>query len=409
MASHSPVRFLDSSTPPHVATLILLAGIAALSMSVFLPSLNAMALYFNVDYAVMQLAVSGYLGTVAVVQLIVGPISDRYGRRPVILAALVLFCLATVGCIFAPNATVFLICRMAQAVIATLMTLSRAIVRDLYPPAKAASVIGYVTMGMALVPMLGPMIGGLLDQMLGWKASFGLLLVLGCGMFALVIADQGETVAGQGTSFGEQVRTYPELLRSQRFWGYVACTAFGSGAFFALLGGASFVAQELYGLSAAWTGIALGTPAVGYAIGNGLAGRYTETVGLNRMVLLGSGITFAGMGLGLWLVLLFPAAPLAFFAPCVLMGLGNGIMLPNATAGTLSVRPKLAGTASGLGGAIMLGGGALLSAGAGAVLTEDRSALPLQLIMFLSSAAGLAAILWVIRRERVLSAFDSQT
>ena len=162
--------FLNRQTPPKIITLTLLAGLSALTMNIFLPSLPSMAAYFNAPYALMQLSVALYLALSAVLQILIGPISDRYGRRKTLLASLALFLLATVGTLLAATATQFLIFRMAQAVIASGMVLSRAVVRDMVSDAEAASMIGYVTMGMSLVPMIGPIIGGALDQAFGWQA-----------------------------------------------------------------------------------------------------------------------------------------------------------------------------------------------------------------------------------------------
>jgi MFS transporter, DHA1 family, multidrug resistance protein len=397
------IRFLDRTTPPHIVTLIALAGLSALTMSIFLPSLNHMAEQFGVDYAVMQLAVTGYLTATAILQIFIGPISDRFGRRPVIIVALTLFTLFSLGATLATSATVFLACRLAQAVIATAMVLSRAVIRDLYPPEKSASQIGYVTMGMAIIPMIGPMIGGALDEIWGWRASFAVLAAGGAGVLALVILDQGETLAGRGVRFGDQFRAYPVLFRSRRFWGYVLCAAFGSGAFFALLGGASFVADQIFGLSPLWTGIALGAPAIGYAFGNFLSGRFSQRIGLNRMALAGSMVATCGMALSLVLTGAGVITPFAFFAPCVFLGLGNGMMLPSATSGSMSVRPELAGTAAGLGGAIMIAGGAAVAALTGSLLTVETGTLPLQWIMLGCTAAGIGAIWWVMIRERQIN------
>ena len=148
------IRFLDRTTPPHVSTLILLAGLSAMAMNIFLPSLPAMAEHFGTSYAVVQLSVPVYLFCSAVLQLFIGPISDNLGRRRVMIWGLALFLLTTLGCIYAPNATFFLIMRVAQAVVAVAMVLSRAVIRDLYSQDRSASMIGYVTMGMALVPMV---------------------------------------------------------------------------------------------------------------------------------------------------------------------------------------------------------------------------------------------------------------
>ncbi|MEM1064131.1 MAG: multidrug effflux MFS transporter [Pseudomonadota bacterium] len=400
MSSHPDVRFLDRTTPPHISTLILLAGLSALSLNVFLPSLPGMAEDFGADYRLLQLSVAIYLAVNAVLQLAIGPISDRYGRRPVILWSCVLFLIATLGCILSTNAAMFLAFRMAQAVIVTGMVLSRAVVRDMVPQDQAASMIGYVTMGMAIVPMVGPAIGGLLDEALGWRANFWMLIILGLALWWLCWRDLGETNITRSASFREQARQYPELLTSQRFWGYALAAAFASGAFFAYLGGAPYIGSVVFGMDPATLGFFFGAPAVGYIIGNGISGKFSVRFGINTMILWGALLSAGGLLASLILNYAGLKTPWSFFGFMVFVGLGNGLVLPNANAGLLSVRPHLAGSASGLGGSMMIGGGAALSAMAGLFLTPGSGAAPLIWIMLLSGLAGVAAILWVLRRER---------
>lgn len=397
-----PARFLDRTTPPHLVTLVLLAGIAALSMNVFLPSLPNMAAYFDVDYRVMQLSVSLYLAVSAVLQLLIGPLSDRYGRRKIVLGGLVLFILATIGTLLAPTAEIFLIFRMAQAIVATSMALSRAIVRDMVDESRAASMIGYITMFMAIVPMLGPLAGGWLDEAFGWQASFIMMLVAGIVVLALAWADLGETATMRPTSLIAQMRDYPELFRSPRFWGYVTSSSLSSGVFFAYLGGAPFVATEIYGLSPTALGAYFAATAVGYALGNFLSGRFSMGVGVNPMILCGSSLTFLGLlALALLMALGLAPAPV-FFGMFFFVGIGNGMVLPGAMAGSMSVRPHLAGTAAGLGGTMMIGGGAILSALAGALLTRETGGWPLVAIMLVSSlGAVLATVMVMVRARRV--------
>jgi DHA1 family bicyclomycin/chloramphenicol resistance-like MFS transporter len=402
MTTHPAARFIDRTTPPHMFTLVMLAGLSALNMSLFLPSLNAIAAEYGVDYSVMQLAVSGYFAATAIMQIIVGPISDRFGRRPVVLVGFAIFTATSAGAALAPSGAAFLGFRLVQATVATGMVLSRAVVRDLVSQDKAASMIGYVTLGMSIMPMIGPFIGGAVDEFLGWRANFWLLTLMGFLMVVLVWADQGETVRDRGVPFREQVKQYPALLTSPRFWCYVMCTAFAAGAYYALLGGASLVASGVFGLSPLQTGIALGSPTVGYAVGNYISGRYSVRFGVNRMTLVGTGIASAGLAVSLAISLLGHESALLFFGFCIFLGLGNGLTMPNATAGMLSVRPHLAGTASGLGGAIMVTGGAALSAMAGASLSPEAGSLPLQAIMFGSSVLSGIAIALVIRREKRL-------
>lgn len=404
MQNHVATRFLDRTSPPHILTLVLVAGLAAMSMSVFLPSLPGMTAYFETDYAVMQFAVSGYLATTALLQLFVGPVSDRFGRRPVIMGSILIFILATIGCLLSTSVEMFLVFRMIQGAIATGLVLSRATVRDMVAEREAASMIGYVTMGMALVPMFAPMIGGALDEAFGWQATFVFLALSGSLVLALVWADQGETLIRTGQSFRQQVADYPELLRSRRFWGYVFASAFASGAFFAYLGGAPYVATQVFNLAPGLTGILLGLPALGYAAGNFLTGRYTLRHGIDRMILWGTIISTLGMALSIAVTFAGFGGAYAFFGFCTFIGLGNGMVMPNSASGMLSVRPHLAGTASGLGSAIMIGGGAAMSSGAGALLVGSSSSLPLQWIMFATSAASILAILHVIRRNQSLVA-----
>ena len=398
MASLPASRLLDRATPPHIATLILIAGLGALSMNVFLPSLPDMASYFDTDYRVVQLSVTLYLGVTAATQLFIGPISDRFGRRPVLLGALAVFLLATLGCILAPTVEVFLAFRMMQASVAVGLVLSRAIVRDMVPQAQAASMIGYVTMGMSVVPMIGPAVGGWLDTQFGWHASFWLMLGLGSAVAALIWADLGETMSGERRSFRAQFAEYPELFASPRFWGYVGAAMFASGAFFAYVGGAPFVGSEVFDLSPAQLGVYFGAPALGYFAGNFVSGRFSTAVGIDRMILWGSMLTATGLAVSVALSLSGTHSAVAFFGLMSFVGLGNGMVLPNANAGMLSVRPHLAGTASGLGGAFMIGGGAALAGWAGLLLTPESGEMPLLYLMLASSLMGVGAIAYVIRR-----------
>ncbi len=402
MSSDRTGGLFKRPSPPHIFTLILLTGVSALGMNVFLPSLPNMADWFQTDYRVMQLSVALYLGINGVLQIVIGPMSDKWGRRPVLLAGFVLFLLATLGCIYAPSAEVFLGFRMAQASVAVAMVLARAAVRDMYPQNQAASMLGYVTMGTAVVPMIGPAVGGALDEAFGWQANFWLLFGLGAAALALTWSDFGETAHKSGKTLVAQFREYPELLTSPRFWGYSLASGLSSGAFFAYLGGAPFVGSVVFGMTPGQLGLFFGAPAIGYFTGNFLSGRYSVRVGVNRMILWGSLLICIGISISIAIFLAGYGSRYSFFGFMIFVGVGNGMSIPNATAGMLSVRPHLAGTASGLGGAIMLGGGAALSALAGFLLTPETGAYPLLWMMLGTSILGLAAILVVIRRTRAL-------
>ncbi|MFN3211447.1 MAG: MFS transporter, partial [Roseovarius sp.] len=185
---------------------------------------------------------------------------------------------------------------------------------------------------------------------------------------------------------------------------YALAAALSSGAFFAYLGGAPFVGAQVFGLSPSELGFFFGAPAVGYFTGNFLSGRFSTRIGINRMVFYGSVANAIGHAINLATLYAGLSTPVTFFGLMTLMGLGNGMTIPNATAGALSVRPSLAGTASGLAGFLMIGGGAGLSALAGALLGPGTGAFPLVWLMLLTALGGILAISLVILRERQLAA-----
>ncbi|MBR9763906.1 MAG: multidrug effflux MFS transporter [Rhodobacteraceae bacterium] len=393
-------RYLNRHTPPHISTLILLSGVGAMTMNVFLPSLPKIADHFSVDYKLVQLSIAGYLAASGFLQLFIGPMADRYGRRPMLLGGLAIFVVATLGCLFAPTFGTFMIFRILQASVAGAMALSRAVVRDINTPDRAAAMMGYVTMGMSMVPMFAPALGGALDEYFGWQASFWLLFASGLVIFWLTWADLGETATPSELSILGQFAEYPELLKSLRFWGYSMAAATSSGAFFAYIGGSPFVATSVFGLSPAEFGIFNATAGIGYFIGNWFTGLYAARIGMNRMILMGGTFVTLGMVLSLVFALAGIGGAYAFFGTMIFVGFGNGMTIPSANAGMLSVRPHLAGTASGLGGALMIGGGAALSAFAGSLLGEGTGAFPLIWLMLACGVASVLCITGVMRRER---------
>ena len=403
MQKYKDVRFLNRSTPPHILTLILLASISALTMNIFLPSLPNIASELNSSTSILGLSVGIYLASSAVLQLIIGPFSDQFGRRPLILWSLIIFCISTLATVFVTNTAQFLILRIFQAISASCMVLARAIVRDTTESIeKAGSKIAYVTMGMALVPMVGPAIGGLLDYQYGWEASFWLLFILGLVILIISFFDVGETLSDHNQSFLEQISTYPSLLRSKRFWGYCLSSAFVSGAFFSYLGGAPFVGNEVFGLEPKDLGFWFGAPAIGYVLGNFLSGRFSTKIGLDKMIFLGVTTALFGVSISLTISLLDHGSVLSFFGLMTLVGLGNGMSIPNATAAMMSINPKLAGTAAGLGSAIMIGGGAGLSAIANFILIHGSSEIPLIMLMWTSVFCGLCSVAYVSYRKKIL-------
>ena len=389
------VRFLDRRTPPHIVSLVLIAGLSALTMNIFLPSLPDMAAHFRVDYAAIQMVISAYIAMTAVVQVVIGPLSDRLGRRPTMIASLVVLILATLICLVANDFYILMFGRLLQTAVVAGLVLSRAVIRDMVPMEEAASMIGYVTMGMTLVPMVGPALGGILNDAFGWRASFVAILVLGAVVLALVASDLGETNRNRSESFAAQFRSWPQLLSSSRFWGYTATATFTSGAFFAFLGGSPFVGAAILELTPSMLGMQFFFIAGGYMVGNYCSGRFARRAGISNMMLIGSLFAVVGTLIPLLLITLGYNTALAFFGPLVIMGLGNGLTLPSANAGMVSVKPHLAGSASGLGGAITMGGGAALSVLASSLLTVETGAYPLLAVMLVSGILAIASVLYL--------------
>ena len=390
-----------ATSPPGFFTLVLLTGLSVLSLNMFLPSLSNIANEFQSDYSIVSLSIAGYLGITAVLQLVIGPMSDRFGRRPVVLYGLTIFILASLGCMLASNIWVFLIFRVMQGAIISGGVLSYAIIRDSATEQEAASQMGYVSMAMAVAPMVGPMVGGILDELFGWRSSFLFFTVVGLVVFVLCWIDLGETNKDPSETFAKQFKDYPELFRSRGYWGYSLCISFSVGAFYIFISGVPLVAETFLALSPTALGFYIGTITAGFALGSFLSGRYSKRYPLTTMMLAGRIAACVGLIAGLTLFLVGFVNVFSLFGATVFVGLGNGLTSPSASAGALSVRPRLAGSASGLTGALTVGTGAILTSIAAAILTEEGGAYQLLGMMLFCSVVGLLAALDVRRTNRL--------
>lgn len=384
-------------TPPRLLTLILLTGLSVLSLNMFLPSLSRIASDLGADYRVTSLAIGGYLAVSAVLQLIMGPLSDLIGRRPVILGGLVVFTVASVGCVLAGDIWVFLGFRVLQGAVISGMVLSRAIIRDMAPPTEAARLMGQVGVAMALAPLLGPVLGGGLDEVFGWRSNFVMFALMGAAMFAISWRDLGETNLTPSATFTAQFKTYPELFRSSLFWSYTACLVFSVGGFYAFLGGAPQVGETEYGLTPALLGVGMGSISSGFMLGNYLTGRFAGRISVLRLVIIGRWIATLGPLVAMAIIWAGVSHPVVMFGGAIFVGLGNGLTLPGANAGVMSVHPRLAGSASGLSGALTVAGGAVLTSGVAAFVVGPLGIYALMGAMVLTSGAGLCAA-YVIQR-----------
>ena len=390
-----------ASKPPHLLTLILVTALAVLSLNLFLPSLARIAEDFSVTYAQVNLALGGYLALSALLQLVMGPLSDRFGRRPVMLASMAVFALASIGCVLAESFWTFLAFRLLQGMVVAGQVVSRAAIRDMYSTKEAASKLGYVTMAMALAPMLGPMLGGALDMAFGWRSGFVLYAALGLGLLALCWGDWGETNFQRASTFGKQMQSYPELLTSRRFWGYSLCMAFSIGGFYAFITGAPLVAEAWFDLSPAMLGLGIGIITGGFMVGNFITGRLAQRVSLNTLILAGRLSAILGPVAGLALFAAGLGHELVFFGAAICVGFGNGLTVANASAGLMSVRPHLAGSASGLSGALTVAVGAVMTTLTGVLVTPEAAPLIVLTIILCASLCAFAAILYVRWLDRV--------
>ena len=385
---------------PALTTLILLTAFSTLSLNMFLPSLANIATDLKTDYSTVSLAVAGYLSITAVVQLIIGPLSDRTGRRPVLLGGLLMFTIASVACALATDIWTFLISRMFQAGIIAGYTLSLAIVRDTTSERKAAGRIGYISMAMAVAPMLGPMLGGVLDTTFGWRANFYVYAMSGFVLLILCWFDLGETKPKYDPNTPARTERMKDLFQEPLFWAFSLCSAFSTGAFYIFLTGAPLVAQAQFGVSTAQLGFFIGSITAGFMFGGFVSGRLAPRYQPTTMMLAGRTIACFGLAAGMLIVLSGHLSPILFFGSTIFVGLGNGITMPSSNAAAMSVRPNLAGSAAGLNGALVVACGAVLTTLTGAVLPTEAPGLMLLTLMFIASFMGLLAVFLAIHLKR---------
>lgn len=383
----------EVSAPPRpsLAVLVAVSALQPFALNVLAPATPALARTFSTDYATIQLTLGLYLLAVAVTQVVIGPISDRFGRRPCVIGGVVLFTIGSLAGAFAIDTVTLLAARVVQAAGGgTAFALARAIVRDTSGRDEAASRIGYLTMVMVVAPMVAPFVGGVIDAQLGWRAIFGAKAVFGLAVLVYALAVLGETAPKTHlTSVGDMLRAFPLLLGDRGFLGYTLSLSFTSASFFAFIAGAPFVVVESMGHSADVYGAFFALTALGYMVGNFISGRYALRMGTDLMVTIGTVLSLAAILAEIALIAAMPWTPTTLFLPLVVNAVGNGLTLPGATAGALSARPEAAGTASGVAGALQLGLGALVSFITGAVVVAAPTALiAVMAICIVASFAG---------------------
>ena len=389
------MKFLAAKSNPHLITLIFITAASIVSLNMFLPSLANMATEFSVSYRVMNISVAGYLAVTAFLQIIIGPLSDRYGRRIILLFSVIIFCFSTIGCIYSSNIWWFLFFRILQGAMISGAALSRAIVRDMMDSKNAVKVLSIIAMAMAIVPMIAPLIGGFLDELYGWRTNFWVYLIMGVSLLVLIWLDLGETNTQKSDTFHKQFSTYPKLFKSGKFWGYSICMSSSVACFYGFLSGAPLVATKVLNLPPTELGLLIGTTSLGFFIGSFFSTKFSKYFGLTQMILVGRVIAVFGISLGLILVLKGYISTFTIFGSMVFIGLGNGFSLPSSHVGIMNVRSDLAGSASGLSGAMAVAFGAIVATLMGVMLTEENGAYNFLFILLITKLISLISAYYV--------------
>ena len=378
--------------------LSLLTALGPLSMDMYLPSLPDIAHVLGAPVARTQLTISSYLIGFAVGQMIYGPLSDRYGRRPVLLAAVALYLASTLACAAAQSVDLLIAARLLQGISGSgAIVLARAIVRDVYSGVQAARELSLMGSISATAPIVAPMIGGVLQAGFGWRANF-ICMSVG-GLIALLVAGRllPETLRPDNRasplSFFSMMRGYGAVARHRGFLVYLGIITTTYAGLFAWVSGASVVLQGVYGLSAVAFGFTFALGAAGYMLGAMIATRLVVRLGLDRTIGVGVVVIAAG-GLSLALAVATGVPGLWLVAAMALYLAGVGLAMPQAMAGALTPFPDRAGTAASLMGLVQQALAAVIAAVIGAYLVQ--SAWPVTGVVV--AMGCLTFLLWALTR-----------
>lgn len=362
-------------------------------MQIFVPSLPAIQESFGVSMGRAQLTLSVSMISIAVTTLAYGPIADRYGRRPVMIFGLLLFVVGTAISVTAPTIAILITGRALQAAGgASGMVLSRAIVRDLCGPLDAVRVIATLTMVMVSAPMVAPAIGGVLQDLFGWRATFLFAGLCGLAVFALVYArlEESNPQPTPFTGILQMVGSFGRLLRSPAYCGYAFHSAFSSVVFFTFVSAAPYIMVKVMGRPSSEYGFYFVLVTLGFMVGNFVTSRLTGRVGINRMIIAGSAIAVSALATEFALVVNGVLTPLSLFLPVMVAIFGNGMAMPSTQAGAINVFPSRAGTASGLSGFLQMAMAALASQGV--AFAHDGTAFPMLCFMMAGAICAVVAI-----------------
>jgi MFS transporter, DHA1 family, multidrug resistance protein len=386
-----------------LALLVLMTGVAPITLYMLVPALPVLAATYGRDISVAQMTVSLFMVGIALSQIIMGPLSDKFGRRPVLLAGLGLMLAASLACSFVESLPQLIAARFFQALGgASGMVISRAIIRDLYPRERVGAMISLVIAVMMIAQMLSPLTGGLLETAFGWRAIFYVVtaaaLVITVGI-ALALPETRRTRA-EGANFRGDVG---KLVKDRAFIGYVLCQVLASQIIFTFAGGGPYIVVTQMGRTSAEYGAWFATTGFAYFIGNVLCVRFAPRHSLDRLIWLGLALQLSGSSLNLiWSFLGVNQTPLWLFGTQMIVMVGNAFVMANSAAGAISVRPDAAGTASGTMGFLQQGIGSLVSQFGAYLGGHSTTTLPLTSAIFAISILCASTMIFLVPRRDVV-------
>lgn len=382
--------------PDSLAIRVLLTALVAfgpLSTDLYLPSLPSLVTAFGTDIVTVQLTLSVFLIGFAAAQLVYGPLSDRYGRRPALIGGVSIYLAASVACTFATGIDQLIAARAFQAMGACCgPAVARAVVRDVFGRDRAATVFAYMAMAMALAPAVGPVLGGLLTEAFGWRSNFVALTVVAVVVLAatvLLLRETNEHRDADALKPSRLVGNYALLFRDRAYVGYMLTVACSYSGIFAFISGSSFVLIGRLKLSPAAYGLCFGGVVLGYMAGTFLAGRLSQRLGTHRMIRLGTAVSAAGGLAGAAMAAADVASVAGVIGPMFVFILGTGLTLPNAMAGAVGPYPTMAGLASALLGFMQMTVAAAVGIAVGHLY--DGTALPMMGAVALVALGAAAA------------------
>jgi len=378
--------------------IILLAAVSALGpvgMQILLPALPVIKQKFFVSNDVAQLTLSLSMLAIAIGTLVYGPLSDKYGRKRVMLLGIVITAIGSIVCFVADSIILLISGRFIQAFGGAVgLVLARAIVRDVYGPEEAARVIATLVMVMVVLPMMSPALGGELMQRFGFESVFIVIAFASAIAFVFLFLWLPETLANPVPFEGmkSMLMTFSKLFASRVFCGYAFCVTFVSVVFFSFISAAPEIMVSVLKRPPTEYGYYFIMIPVGFMTGNYVARHFGRTISIDNMIAIGASIGVIGIVLAFLLQTLGMSSPVALFLPIALAVFGNGITLPNAQAAAINEFPEYAGTASGLTGFLQM---AVSSVAAQAVaLIFNGTVYPLLGLMLVASIISLLTFRW---------------